>query len=217
MNKAFVINLDTQQEQFEEVKKTFLRYGISCKRFPAIEHEKGTIGCALSHLEIIAKAKKENWPWVMVMEDDAVPREGMRDWLFISKYLMQHLDEWDLFLGGCMGATPKAFKKIPATIIDIVECHEAFALYFAIYNKSSYDRMLAWLNLPEKLEDRKDIDAFVQDCSFRLWVSSPFIAWQKPGYSAILKRDTSYDSFLEGCEHNLQCFKIKETLASRSL
>jgi len=67
MNQAFVINLDFRKNRFKEVQQEFLPFGIECERFSAIRHEKGALGCTLSHLALIARAKEENWPWVMVL------------------------------------------------------------------------------------------------------------------------------------------------------
>jgi|GEM_PF-4499262 len=33
MNKAFVINLDSAEKEFQEVQNAFLPFGIECERF----------------------------------------------------------------------------------------------------------------------------------------------------------------------------------------
>lgn len=208
MNKAFVINLNDRQQEFKRVERAFRPYGISCERFLAKEHPQGAIGCALSHLEIIAHAKEHDWPWVMVFEDDCIPREPMQEWPLISTFLIEKQAQWDLFLGGCMSPLPLNFQHIRSTTIDMVECLLALALHFVIYNKSSYDRILAWHDLPEVMEERADIDAFIQDCSLKIWVPSPFVAWQKPGLSNTTKKFGDYSAYFRGSEFTLDAFKV---------
>ena len=211
MDKAFVISLHSQKEQFEEVRRSFDPYGISCERFSAIEQQHGFVGCALSHLQLIALAKKNDWPWIMVFEDDCVPREAMKEWPAIKFFLKEEACSWDLFLGGCMGAIPQEIRKIESTGLVIIECRRAIAAHFAIYNKTSYDHLLAWHDLPMAPEKRPAFDLFINKCSLRKWVPLPGIAWQKPHDSTILKRFVNYDAFFEASEAMLDFFK-KTTL-----
>ena len=40
------------------------------ERFEAVEHAEGLIGCGLSHLAVIRRAREQQWPNVLVFEDD---------------------------------------------------------------------------------------------------------------------------------------------------
>ena len=217
MNSAIVINLDSRREQFEEVRRSFNPYSISCERFSAIEHEEGFVGCALSHLKIIEEAKKNHWPWVMVLEDDCVAREAMKDWPEISRFLMQQKDRWDVFIGGTTYLQPikceQDFHRSQPRRIDLVECRDVHATHFIIYNKSSYECLLAWHDLPQLPEQRDPIDVFIQKCSLRTWVPSPFIAWQKVHYSAIQKKVVNYDAAFQEAEHYLDYFALLTALS----
>lgn len=44
--------------------------GLSGERFPAIERKLGALGCGLSHLAVLQKAKQEGWENVLILEDD---------------------------------------------------------------------------------------------------------------------------------------------------
>ena len=194
MNNAFVINLDVHPEHFAEVQREFAPFGISCKRFPAIEHSNGALGCTLSHLALIARAKKEGWPWIMIFEEDAVAREAMDQWPELSAFLLQKKEHWDVFFGGCIYFSPikrqhTLQKKTSSTaVVNIIEGLHPLATHCIIYNKTSYDQLLAWYDFPAPLEKRPSIDNFIHTCNVRLWISSPFLAWQKPHHSDILKR-----------------------------
>ncbi|MBM3856791.1 MAG: hypothetical protein FJ390_02370 [Verrucomicrobia bacterium] len=184
INKAFVINLDSKPEQFQEVQKAFQPYGIECERYVVMSNEHKQIGCTMTHLEIIARAKKERWPYVFVIEDDCVPREAIKEWPAISQFLLQEKNRWDLFLGGALFVYPKKlatdFKSKESLQLELIECIDAITAHFIIYNQSSYDRLLDWYDLPLPLEKRPNIDNLFGKDQFKIWVPSPFIAWQKP-------------------------------------
>ncbi len=183
INKAFVINLDSKQEQFHEVKQAFEPYGIECERFSAITHQEKKVGASLSFLSLIAKAKKEKAPWIMIFEDDCVPRPAMKEWPAISQYLIKNKKHWDVFLGGAGYIWPKVLRndfKTEKTIpVDIIECCYAVLSHFAIFNESSYDELLKWHDLSLPPGKRPVIDVFMGERFSRIWVSSPNIAWQK--------------------------------------
>lgn len=182
ISKAFVINLDSKSEQFVEVKQAFQPYGIECERFSAIQNEVRQVGASLSFLTLIERAKKKKAPWVMILEDDCVPRPEMDEWSAVSNYLCQNKKRWDVFLGGAAYVYPRAlqnnFKK-KGMPLDIIECSHAVLSHFAIFNESSYDRLLEWYNLPLPLEKRPVIDAFIPAVCSRIWIPSPNMVWQK--------------------------------------
>ena len=183
INKAFVINLDSKPEQFYEVQEAFLPYGIECERYIAIRHSLKQIGCTMSQLDIIQRAKKEQWPYVLVIEDDCVPQKEMKEWPAISRYLMNHKKEWEVFLGGSAYVHPQVlrndFQPEKESSLDIIECSDGVMAHFAVYNESSYDRLLAWYDLPMPEEERPIFDIFMTKNFSRIWMTSPFIAWQK--------------------------------------
>lgn len=189
MNKAFVINLDSRKRCFKEVKREFSSFGIECERFPAIRHERGALGCTLSHLALIARAKEEGWPWVMVLEDDCVAREALKQWPLIAEFLQQQQAEWDVFFGGVVATYP--MKKIAtlAPKLTIIEVLLPLATHFMIYHQSSYNRLLAWHEWSAIPFDQKPaIDIFIQLTQVKTWTISSFLAWQKPHFSDVLQK-----------------------------
>lgn len=118
MNKAFVINLETHEANFTEVQQTMFPYGLECERFVVTPDEHKQIGCTMSHLELIARAKNEGWPYLIVLEDDCMTCDAMKTWPLIFQYLLQEKNRWDIFLGGAMYVHPKKlqldFKNLPS-------------------------------------------------------------------------------------------------------
>ena len=65
------INLDRRKDRLEEITTELNRMRIEgAIRFPAIEHQRGAVGCMLSHLEILKMAKVNGWHNVLILEDD---------------------------------------------------------------------------------------------------------------------------------------------------
>lgn len=184
MNKAFVINLEAHEAAFRAVQQAMLPYGLECERYVVTPDEHKQIGCTISHLELIARAKKEGWPYLIVLEDDCITREAMKAWPAIFQYLLQEKKRWDVFLGGAMYVHPAKlqldFNSQQSTEIEIIECKHAVAAHFIVYNETSYDRFLQWHNLPDPLEKRPNIDNLYDKFQLRTWVASPGLTWQKP-------------------------------------
>ncbi len=67
---SIYINLDRRTDRRDEFEREILPYGIAVERFTAIEHEEGIVGCGKSHLAVLKRAKMENWPEVLIFEDD---------------------------------------------------------------------------------------------------------------------------------------------------
>jgi glycosyl transferase family 25 len=72
IEKVVYINLAHRTDRKEEVEAELLKVFPSEKivRFDAIKHEKGGIGCTLSHAAVLEMAIENNWKNVLIVEDD---------------------------------------------------------------------------------------------------------------------------------------------------
>jgi glycosyl transferase family 25 len=64
------INLDRRVYRRVEIETELTCMGLSAERFAAIERKPGALGCGLSHLAVLQKAKQEGWENVLILEDD---------------------------------------------------------------------------------------------------------------------------------------------------
>ena len=217
MNQAFVINLDTQLETFLEVQQELKSYGIQCQRHVVTREPHKQISCTMTHLALIAEAKKKKWPYLFIIEDDCISRQALQEWPAISKFLLQEKDSWDIFLGGILYPWPKKlvthFKNEGPEKMEIIECSHGVTAHFIIYNQSSYDRMLKWHELPMPLVDRCNIDNLFEKYQLKIWVPSPFVALQKP------HSNSDWTKEFERAEKKLQYFsmEVKKSLKYRLL
>ena len=78
IDKIFYINLDRRTDrriEFEaEIEKLPDKlpdnYKSKLERFPAISHSNGAIGCSMSHLEVVKKARENGYQNIIIFEDD---------------------------------------------------------------------------------------------------------------------------------------------------
>ena len=68
--KTVYINLDRRADRRAEIEAELLTISLSVERFAAIERKPGALGCGLSHVAVLQKAKQEGWENVLILEDD---------------------------------------------------------------------------------------------------------------------------------------------------
>ena len=67
------INLDYRKDRKKDIEKVLSIFpSEKVKRFSAIKHTPGTIGCTKSHIAVLEMAIEQNWKNVLVVEDDMV-------------------------------------------------------------------------------------------------------------------------------------------------
>jgi glycosyl transferase family 25 len=67
---TFYINLESRPDRKAHVEEQLTTIGIQAIQFKAIKLQNGAIGCSLSHLKLLQMAKQNNWPHILIVEDD---------------------------------------------------------------------------------------------------------------------------------------------------
>ena len=67
---AFYINLDSRTDRREQFEEECCKLNLLVERFPAVARTPGGLGCSYSHRDVIALAKKREYPYVIIFEDD---------------------------------------------------------------------------------------------------------------------------------------------------
>ena len=73
VHRIVYINLDRRTDRRHQIESELKRMRVppaKIERFAAIENAEGCIGCSLSHLAVLRRARREQWPNVLVLEDD---------------------------------------------------------------------------------------------------------------------------------------------------
>ena len=143
MNQHFYINLEHRKERDLITRQELKKLGIKKpNRFNAITHEIPLVGCALSHIACLEKAKELGWDYVIVFEDD-LKIEGKN--LLLSKFNKYMKMDFDVLYLGCWNyLPPEKIKNDLAKVVRAV-CNHAY-----IVKEHYYDTFLQ--NLKEGIE-----------------------------------------------------------------
>lgn len=143
MNQHFYINLEHRKERDLITRQELKKLGIKKpNRFNAITHEIPLVGCALSHIACLEKAKELGWDYVIMFEDD-IKIEGKNS--LLSKFNKYIKMDFDVLYLGCWNYLPP--EKINNDLAKVVRavCNHAY-----IVKQHYYDTFLQ--NLKEGIE-----------------------------------------------------------------
>ena len=98
IHKVIYVNLDKRLDRRAEMESEFRTLGISGERFSAIEKKPGIVGCGLSHLAVLRKARDEGWPNVMIFEDDFESVVDASTFHSTLKTFFETTTDWDVLM-----------------------------------------------------------------------------------------------------------------------
>ena len=184
-NHHFYINLEKRTEKKNLCEEELKKLGIdNPNRFNAIENKIGLIGCVLSHIECITFAKRNNWKYVCIFEDDVVFIDIDKVKSMINKYIDYDYDV--LYIGARI--INNRYSNINNDLIQIkkAQCFHAY-----IVKEHYYDEILNNLNnglknkikYPEKAEYNNDEYCQILQEKNKWLCFNPILATQRNGYS----------------------------------
>lgn len=193
-----LINLDERKERLERTEKEFKRFGIAkYNRISAVKHEFPFKGIAQSHLNCIQLAKDNNWPCVLICEDDVYfPSERAREYADIC---MNNIPtDWNILLGGVYHSKQLIpYNNCWSMTKEFAACH------FYIVNANCYDYILTTYDFNTHIDRwyAKDTELKRYKANTRgalkCYVATPFFSIQHNGWSDNVQRETNYDSLLK--------------------
>lgn len=183
--KVYVINLDKRVDRISELKLPF-----NWERFSATDgeiytnvppKEKGWRGCHNSHTNLIEKTTKDDEDFFIIFEDDVEVSEGFIDKL--NSIVESLPDDWELlFLGGWNVGEKIKYNDF-VDLANKVYCMHAYMFKSTIAEK-----------LFNKFNERVyKVDVLLAELlpELKSYICNPTIAWQRPGFSDIEKRETN--------------------------
>uniref|UniRef100_A0A6C0AJ18 Glycosyltransferase n=1 Tax=viral metagenome TaxID=1070528 RepID=A0A6C0AJ18_9ZZZZ len=203
MNHPHVINLDKRTDRWANLEKEW-KGAFKLTRVPAVEASPGWVGCALSHIKIIEDAKARGDPYVLVWEDDCIPRNrhprAIKElWDEVSYKLSLYPDQWDIVLGATSAAYNSATYNptLSTHHVQVYNLPHGFTTHWVLYNSRIYDRMISWKEVQEP-----QIDVYLFK-NFRVKVIVPFVAEQAPGFSDIESHVADYTNMFNRTEEHI--------------
>lgn len=152
------------------------------RRFNAIRHEKGAVGCGLSQIAILEMAISENWDNVFIAEDDLTWTEYFANGHDILEKLIRK--DYDVIVLG--GTFVKSYKNS----FKLISCNCALSY---IVNKSYYQTLLkCFKNAVKDLIKTNNQSKYAIDQAWKelqrrdnWYIIKPIMCRQLPSYSDI--------------------------------
>ena len=193
---ALYINLASRTDRKEQVEIQLRNVGLTCaERFNAVKLADGRLGCSMSHLKCLSKAKENNWDHVLICEDDI---EFLNPGLFINqmnKFLSRH-NNWDVVL--------LAGNNVPPYIRDGDECVKVTQCQTTtgyLVNGHYFDTLIGNIKngIVNLIKEPNNHFKYAVD---KYWFSlqqkddwyliTPLTVVQREGYSDIEKKNTNF-------------------------
>ena len=192
---AFYINLITRPDRKQHVEEQLKKMDIQAQRFDAIKLANGALGCSMSHLKCLEIAKENNWPHLLVIEDDI---QFLDPDLFKSQLNMffNNHSNWDVVLVGGNNVPP--YQKIDDTCVKVTSCQTTTGY---LVNGHYFDTLIDNFRTGIKkllAEPQKHKFYAIDKYWFALqkrdnwFLIIPLTVTQREDYSDIEKRPTNY-------------------------
>jgi GR25 family glycosyltransferase involved in LPS biosynthesis len=199
------INLESRVDRKEHIESQLKSIGIVYpRRFNAIKLKNGRIGCSMSHLKCLEIAKKNNWPYVMICEDDLLILDSEKFVQHINTFFSLHgnnNDSWNVLL--IAGNNVPPYVTVDDKCIRVSHCQTTTGY---IVKRSYYNILINNIRTGiERLikEPQKHalfaIDKFwIQLQRMHTWyMLAPVVAVQREDYSDIEHRTTNYENIMK--------------------
>jgi GR25 family glycosyltransferase involved in LPS biosynthesis len=191
--RVYCINLDKRHDRWELVQKEFDKQSIIATRYSAIDGKMlnmalnpfetfGQIGCLLSQLDIITKAKQDNLSSVLIMEDDVEFCDDFNERLNLKMSSLP--DDWNMLFFGANHISP------PLRVNEhVYKIRRAYSAHCYAINSNVYDLILDELT---QLKEPLDVTYANIQPIINAYVINPHLVWQRPGYSDICETVVDY-------------------------
>jgi len=203
LKNNYYINLEHRKDRNQEAITELQKIGITNpNRFNAIKHDNGAIGCSMSHLEVLKKAKKDNWDYVTIFEDDVLFLKPQETLTKLDELVNSNI-EWDVIILG--GNNFKPYEKINDNFIRVNNCQTTTAY---IVKKSYYNTLINhWSEGLQKIIQTNDIPKYALDQYWKILQSkdnfiliTPVEVVQREGYSDIQRINENYIGLMKNIE-----------------
>jgi GR25 family glycosyltransferase involved in LPS biosynthesis len=190
-----VINLPERTQRLERTIIELNKFYDYTKEFTIVEgvrHKQPMIGIAQSHMNAVKLAKDNNWPAVLIIEDD-VKFIGTNPKLYADNIFNNVPNDAQILLGGIYTGVP-----IKTTNYAWNEIKEFSALHFYVVLSSAYYTFLSFKELtPQHIDRALAKDKSNYGLGIKSYVASEFFAIQYSGFSDNQGKDMSYDHLLK--------------------
>ena len=192
---AFFINLDSRPDRKQHVEGQMSVLGIPAERFKAIKLKNGAIGCSMSHIKLLETAKANNWPHILIVEDDILFTNPTLFTEQLNRFLVAHKD-FDVALFAGNNIPP--YTIVDDSCVRVSKCQTTTGY---LVQRHYYDTLIA--NYKKGIEclmrePHNHVLYAIDKYWFHLqalhkwYLITPLSVVQREDYSDIEKRPTNY-------------------------
>jgi hypothetical protein len=186
LNKL-VINLPERKDRLEAFKQELIYLPCSNLRYvPGIRASSPMVGIGQAHVNCVMIAKQNEWPAVLIMEDDVTFNGKDMTYDHVLSCLENLPPDWNILLGGIYYSKGREdYNKYWQ------RTGEFCGLHFYIVNSNCYDHIL-------KYDGKMHIDRWMnQKGELNCYVAKKFFATQRGGYSDNVQAKVDYKDKLK--------------------
>ena len=194
------INLEHRTDRLEHALSEFKKMDINAERVNAIRPKSGAVGCTMSHIKCLELAKKRDYEYVFVCEDDItftnpdLLKENMK------KFVENKEIQWDMLIVGGNNVPP--YQQVSDYCARVFNCQTTTGY---VVKKSFYDPLIQ--NFKEGVQQLvshpDNAKMFALDIYWKrlqmqyFWyMITPPTVTQYENYSDIENKPTNYDHLL---------------------
>jgi glycosyl transferase family 25 len=193
------INLASRTDRNEHVQEQLKKIGVDKpERFNAIKLEDGALGCSMSHLKCVEHAKKNNYEYVFICEDDIEFLNPTQFLTQLQSFLSSSI-KWDVVLVAGNNMLP--YLPINDTCIKVLNCQTTTGY---IVKREYYDTLIDnyKTGIQNLLKEPFNNDYKIDKYWFKLqrkdnwYLIIPLTIIQREDYSDIEKKVTNFKNYM---------------------
>lgn len=190
---VYCINLDKRPDRWAQCVEEFTKVDLleKVERFPAVEHMVGSVGCYISHLEIMRRALRENLN-ILILEDDVT---FLRDGIEALPSAVEELKKvpWDAFFLGMRTNCVLPYRGGLAVLAGVGQAHAyCYSKEFLPMIVALYEYQHEKNNAPFYCQAIDQIGVFADTKRYRVFCVNPIAAVQRKSYSDLHKCEIDY-------------------------
>ena len=205
IDKVYCITIFNREDRQTKIMEQSDKYNIPITFLKVKKNEDPVKGCAMSHLECIKDAKKNNYKNVLILEDDMLFDDEIIQSYFDTKEIIQIPENFNIFFLGYNANYGYRYDK------NIIKLLSAQCAHSYILSNNVYDEILTnfdkdWSEFKEWNErigdeDKQDFSIHAIDLFYAKIICHrlnnsyglyPMISYQQPGYSDIENKEVDY-------------------------
>jgi glycosyl transferase family 25 len=217
---TFYINLDSRPDRKKHVEAQLSNIGIKAERFNAIRLANGAIGCSMSHLKCLEIAKANNWPHILILEDDILFLKPLVFVNQLNSFLQNHKD-FDVLLVAGNNLPP--FTVIDNSCVKVTKCQTTTGYlvqshYYDTLIKNYRDGIQKLMKYPDNPRYFAIDKYWFKLQEIHKWyLIVPLTVTQREDYSDIEKKPTNYTALMTDLDKKAFIkAQIKSHLASQT-